>query len=227
MVVKTIAAHERGGTQDVSLPEELLHEKFNAHLVHAAIKNELANKRQGNSSTKTRGEVRGTTKKPWRQKGTGNARAGSSKSPLWIGGGVIFGPQKRSYRYQLNSKVKKKAFRSLFGYLFAKGKIRVLDDLEVKEYKTKKISEIFSRISLKKRILLVIDCEHKNSVFLRRSARNLPWLMVVNVESLELNSLYNSKEIFFTKSSIEKLDSRLLKKQASEKQIGEKQASEK
>ncbi len=192
---------------DVELPEEIFLEKFNSFLIYDAFKNELANKRQGNSSTKTRGVVAGTTKKPWRQKGTGNARAGSNKSPLWIGGGVIFGPHKRSYRYKLNDKSKRKALYSLLSHLLKSNKIKILDDLQIDGYKTKVVYNIFSdnNLSLKKKVLLVVNSGEKNDIFLKRSAANVPWLKVVNVESLELNSLYNSNEIFFTKKSIEKL----------------------
>ncbi len=206
----------------VELSEKIFGEEFSSSAIYEAFKNELANKRQGNSSTKTRGMVAGTTKKPWRQKGTGNARAGSNKSPLWIGGGIIFGPHKRSYRYELNSKFKKKATFSLLSFLLRNGMLKVVDEINLSEYSTKKVSEIFSnpKISSKKKVLLVIGSQHPNGAFLRASARNIPWLRVVNVESLELNTLYRSKEVIFTSQAIEIINNKFSSERLEEKPVG-------
>lgn len=189
---------------DIELPIHFLEEVPSQGSIFYALKNELNNKRQGNASTKTMSEVAGSGKKPYRQKGTGRARAGSRKSPLWRGGGVIFGPHPRDYYSKLPTKMKQKALRSVLTELFETDRVRVMEDLVLSEYKTKTIADVFSKID-KKRIVWVISATEKSADYIHRSAKNLSILALYNVESLELKDIFYADMVVFSVSAIEYL----------------------
>lgn len=155
-------------------------------VVHSAVVNFLANQRQGTHSTKTKGLVSGGGKKPWKQKGTGRARAGSIRSPLWRTGGIVFGPQPRDYSYNLPKKVKRLALMTAFYRKLADGEVVVIDNFAIEKPKTKEMKEILKNLGLTGKSILIVLPEKDNSVVL--SARNIPGVSVTR--SVDLNT-YN------------------------------------
>jgi large subunit ribosomal protein L4 len=170
------AAGEQGG--DVQLPEELFDGRVHEAALHQTIKAYLANQRQGNASTKTRAQVSGGNRKPWRQKGTGRARQGSTRSPQWRGGGVVFGPSPRSYRQDVPRKVRSLARRSAFNQRAINGEIAVVERLAAEAPKTRVFAELLGKIGAgsAKRVLVLTSGANEN-VYL--SARNLPGVEVM------------------------------------------------
>jgi large subunit ribosomal protein L4 len=197
---------------EIELPSCFLHEKINHFCIYDAIKNEMSNKRQGNASSKTISDVAGSTKKPFKQKGTGRARAGSRQSPLWRGGGVTFGPHKRDYSYKIPVKVKREALYSLFSLLLQEKRISVFSDMILQEYKTKKIHNFFSKSGNYKKIVWIISSEEKFKQYLKKSAQNIPYLKLFNIESLELKDIFYSDHVFFSLSAINFLSEKISKK---------------
>ena len=148
----------------------------NTNVIYEAIKNQLSNKRQGTASCKTRSLIRGSTKKPWRQKGTGRARAGSRNSPLWRGGGVIFGPHPRDYSYRIPKKVRRSAFISVLNHHLQKKTLIGLEDFDCKEYNTKKIAALLRQLTEQKRVLFVLNAENKESTLYLHRSSSKHWL---------------------------------------------------
>jgi large subunit ribosomal protein L4 len=150
------SAKNLGGGSDVNLDETAFGAKFNGPLVHESVRAELAAQRQGTSSTKTRGEVRGGGAKPWRQKGTGRARAGSSRSPVWSGGGTVFGPRPRHYTFKVNRKERRAAFRSALSIHAERGSIAVFDVKAFDDVSTKAAAKLISDWGAKGSLLVVL-----------------------------------------------------------------------
>lgn len=174
-------------------------------LIHQVVVAMQANLRKPLAHTKTRGEVRGGGRKPWRQKGTGRARAGSIRSPIWRGGGIVFGPRKeRSYKKKINRKVRKLALKMVLSDKFSNKKIIVLDKLELPEIKTKKIEEIFKKLPNKKEKTLLALEKKDEKIFL--SSRNVPYLKPTLANNLNLLDLLDYQYFLTTKSSIKKLE---------------------
>src|SRR5690554_5291602 len=161
-----------------------------------------ANNRLGTHSTKTRGEVRGGGRKPWRQKGTGRARHGSTRSPIWVGGGVVFGPTPRSYSYRLPKKARRAALKSALSAKAAAGNILVLDQLSVEQPKTKVMVNMFKALEAKKP--LVVTAEWDSNVEL--STRNIPGAVVAKPAGLNVYDILNSQELIITKDAVAKLE---------------------
>ena len=155
----------------------------NESLLHDVVVMQLANKRRGTASTKIRDEVRGGGKKPWKQKGTGRARAGSSRSPLWRGGGVTFGPKPRDYFYKIPKKARKTALKSILSLKAKNNDIVVLDKLESKSSKTKEVALLLKDLKILDKVLFLIEQENKN---LELAARNLPNARVLNLAGLNV-----------------------------------------
>ena len=165
-----------------------------------------ANNRLGTHSTKTRGEVSGGGKKPWRQKGTGRARAGSTRSPIWVGGGVVFGPKPRDYSKKINSKVKSLAFsRALFDRVTA-GEIDVIDAFEIKPVKTKVMNEVITRIAPKGKILIV---DHEFTADIARAVCNLARISVQEASALNTLDLAQYKKIIVSAKALETIIARV------------------
>ena len=154
----------------LDLADSIFAVELNEVLVHTVIVNYLANQRQGTQSTKTRSEVRGGGKKPWKQKGTGRARHGSTRSPIWIKGGIALGPKPRSYKYRINKKEKQNAFKMVLSSKLAEGKLIVVDKLDLKEAKTKNMKEVLSNIKAEGKTLVLLP-EQNETIF--RAGRNL------------------------------------------------------
>ncbi len=196
---------DKNGTDKgkVELKSEIFEVDVNDTLIYEAIKNELANKRLGTASTKSRGEITGSTKKPWRQKGTGRARSGTRKSPIWRGGGVVFGPKPRNYKYKLPRKVKKLSYKSIFSLKAKNNRIKIVDDFSIENGKTKEMASVLKKLSDEKRIVLIYKNE---DTLLKRSIRNIPNVKSLSVSRLNANDLFYAKDIIIFKSALEELD---------------------
>ncbi|MBI3329940.1 MAG: 50S ribosomal protein L4 [Nitrospinae bacterium] len=177
-----------------------------AHLLHQVIRMQLANRRRGTASTKTRGEVSGGGRKPWRQKGTGRARQGSTRSPHWRSGGVAFGPKPRDYSYLLPKKVRHAALRSAVALKMQEGLFKVLDHLDIPEPKTKQVVALLNDLGLTTRTLILRGGENAN---LQLAARNLPHVKVLPVEGLNVYDLLYYDHVICPKDALAKMQERL------------------
>ena len=167
-----------------------------------------ANARLGTHSTKTRGEVRGGGKKPWRQKGTGRARAGSNRSPLWVGGGVVFGPKPRDFSKKVSKKTRSLAFRKALSERLKAGDVVVLDDLKLSSPKTKEFIKVINALELKGTTLVVSTGDDKN---LSLASRNVENVALTTSDSLNTYDVLRPDKLVFTKSAFEKVEARLTK----------------
>ena len=187
---------------DMELNDAVFGVEVNTHLVHQAVVLQLANKRQGTQSAKTRSEVSGGGRKPWRQKGTGHARQGSTRSPQWTGGGVVFAPKPRDYSFKMNKKEKRIALLSALSSKVADNKIVVLDSFNLDEVKTKKFAEVMSNLKVDK-ALVVIEGENKNVVL---SGRNIPTVKVSATNEINTYDVLKYETLVVTKAAVEKLE---------------------
>ena len=172
--------------------------EINEHLVHMAVVSQLANNRQGTQSAKTRSEVRGGGRKPWRQKGTGHARQGSTRSPQWTGGGVVFAPKPRDYSFKLNKKEKRAALKSALTSRVLENKIVVVDELKLDEIKTKKFQGILDNLKVKK--ALVVLGEKNDNVAL--SARNIPTVKTAYTNTINVYDILKYDTLVVTKAAV-------------------------
>ena len=186
----------------IELNDAVFGVEVNEHLVHMAVVAQLANKRQGTQKAKTRSEVRGGGRKPWRQKGTGHARQGSTRSPQWTGGGVVFAPKPRDYSFKMNKKEKRIALLSALSSKVADNKIVVLDAFNLDEVKTKKFAEVMSNLKVDK-ALVVIEGENKNVVL---SGRNIPTVKVSATNEINTYDVLKYETLVVTKAAVEKLE---------------------
>ena len=186
----------------IELNDAVFGVEVNEHLVHMAVVNQLANNRQGTQSAKTRSEVSGGGRKPWRQKGTGHARQGSTRSPQWTGGGVVFAPKPRDYSFKMNKKEKRIALLSALSSKVADNKIVVLDAFNLDEVKTKKFAEVMSNLKVDK-ALVVIEGENKNVVL---SGRNIPTVKVSATNEINTYDVLKYETLVVTKAAVEKLE---------------------
>ena len=190
---------------ELKLNEVIFDLPWNADLVHQAVRVALANKRQILASTKDRSEVSGGGRKPWRQKGTGRARHGSIRSPLWKGGGITFGPTKeRNFKLKINKKMARQAFLTALSTKAKDSELLVLDDLKLSAPKTKEMSKIMKNFPQVKTSLLVLA--GKKDENLKRAGRNLPNLRIINIDNLNILDILKYKHLIFTKDSIEYLN---------------------
>ena len=185
----------------IELNDAVFGVEVNEHLVHMAVVNQLANNRQGTQSAKTRSEVSGGGRKPWRQKGTGHARQGSTRSPQWTGG-VVFAPKPRDYSFKMNKKEKRIALLSALSSKVADNKIVVLDAFNLDEVKTKKFAEVMSNLKVDK-ALVVIEGENKNVVL---SGRNIPTVKVSATNEINTYDVLKYETLVVTKAAVEKLE---------------------
>ena len=186
----------------IELNDAVFGVEVNEHLVHMAVVNQLANNRQGTQSAKTRSDVSGGGRKPWRQKGTGHARQGSTRSPQWTGGGVVFAPKPRDYSFKMNKKEKRIALLSALSSKVADNKIVVLDAFNLDEVKTKKFAEVMSNLKVDK-ALVVIEGENKNVVL---SGRNIPTVKVSATNEINTYDVLKYETLVVTKAAVEKLE---------------------
>ena len=203
---------------EIKLNDDMFNANINKHIVHQIVKRYLAEKRRGTASTKGRSEVRGGGKKPWKQKGTGRARAGSSRSPLWIGGGVTFGPRKdRNFSKKINKKMKQKALMMVFSDRLKNNNLVVVDKIEMAEFKTKifndslkKLEKNFDGFDSKKRrsVLFVNDSKDVKTV---NSGRNLSGVQIINLENINIVDLLKNRNLLISESAIKKINERYSK----------------
>ena len=186
----------------IELNDAVFGVEVNEHLVHMAVVNQLANNRQGTQSAKTRSEVSGGGRKPWRQKGTGHARQGSTRAPQWTGGGIVFAPKPRDYSFKMNKKEKRIALLSALSSKVADNKIVVLDAFNLDEIKTKKFAEVMSNLKVDK-ALVVIEGENKNVVL---SGRNIPTVKVSATNEINTYDVLKYETLVVTKAAVEKLE---------------------
>lgn len=185
---------------ELKLNDNLFNAKINKHIVHQIVKRYLAEKRRGTASTKNRSEVSGGGKKPWRQKGTGRARVGSIRSPLWVGGGVVFGPDNRDYGYTIPKKMRLVALKSVLTDKAKNNEIIILDKLELKNGKTKEICNLFNNLHLdSNKVLIIMD---KEDELIKRAVRNFEDTMVITANKINTYDLLNHKKILITKDAL-------------------------
>ena len=205
--VYNIQGEDTGRT--IELADDIFGIEPNEHAIYLDVKQYLANQRQGTHKSKERSEVAGSTRKIKRQKGTGTARAGSIKNPLFRGGGRIFGPRPRSYRFKLNKKVKRLARKSALSYMAKAGKIRVVEDFDMEAPKTKEFVQILQNLQVgNEKSLFVLD-ELKNNVYL--SSRNLPTVKLVRGSDLNTYTILNTENIILSEPAVAQIEA-ILKK---------------
>jgi len=188
---------------DIELQDSIFGIDPNVQVMHIAVLNQLANKRQGTQSTKTKSEVRGGGKKPWRQKGTGRARHGSIRSAQWIKGGIVLGPKPRSYSYTIPKKVKRLALKSALSSKVVDKDILVLDNLAVEEGKTKKMVSILNNLKVDKSALIVLS---NDSELTARAAKNIPGVKTAYVNTINVFDLLKYEKFIITKEAVEKVE---------------------
>lgn len=188
---------------DIELNEAIFGIEVNEHVVYEVVKNHLANRRQGTQSAKTRAEVRGGGRKPWRQKGTGRARQGSIRAPQWKGGGVVFAPKPRSYRYSVPKKVRKLAMKSVLSSKVLEGELRILDALTVDAFSTKKAKEILRNLDLETKTMIVLP---EGNDMIIKSFANLPKVETVVVDYMNVYDLMRFDNLVIVKGALSKIE---------------------
>ena len=189
------------------LAEEVFNADVKEYLLHDMVRYQLAARRQGTAKTKGRSEVRGGGKKPYRQKGTGNARQGTTTAPNHVGGGVVFGPTPRDYKFKLNRKVKQSALRSALSARYKEECMTVVNGLDLEQISTKGFAEVLDRFALKK-ALIVVDGENTN---LELSARNLPFIKVLRAEGVNVYDILKYPNLVMTEAAIDQIEGVLAK----------------
>lgn len=188
----------------VELNESVFNDKINKHVVHQVVNAQLAARRGGNASTKTRGNVRGGGRKPWRQKGTGRARHGSIRSPLWVGGGITFGPSPRSYDKKLTKKMRRLALRSVLTDKVERDELILVDKIELDQPKTKAVVNILADLNLEdKKVVLVMPEKDKN---LYLSARNIPHVKTLLAGSINAYDLLDNEMVVFIEEAVKMVE---------------------
>lgn len=188
---------------EIELSDEVFGAEVRSDILHQVVTMHLANKRQGNASTKTRAEVSGGGRKPWRQKGTGRARHGSIRSPIWTGGGITFGPKPRDYGFKLPKKVKRLALKSALSAKVEDKELIVLDKLEMEKPKTKDFVNILKNLKIDKKALVVLADKDENVI---KSTRNIPGVMTVSVNILNVYDILNHDNLILTKDAVKKIE---------------------
>ena len=188
---------------DIELNDEIFNVDVNEHLIYMAVKQQLANNRQGTQKAKTRSEVRGGGRKPWRQKGTGHARQGSTRSPQWKGGGVVFAPVPRDYSFKMNRKEKRAALKSALSDKCQNGRIIVLDEIKMEEKKTKAFAEMMTAVGADGKALVVLGGHDENVIL---SARNLPKVKTSESTTINVYDIVNAGTLVLTKDAVQKIE---------------------
>ena len=192
---------ENQKVSDVELDDRVFDAEIKSNLIHDVVRMQLASQRKGSASTKNRALVRGGGAKPWRQKGTGRARAGTRRSPLWRGGGTIFGPMPRDYSLALSKKEKRAALRAALSLKRKEGKLILLDGFPLAGYKTRQILEVLRRFEVDNALIVTGE----KSLFLERSARNIPKIQVLRYEGLNVYDILNHEHLILLSAAIEKI----------------------
>ena len=189
--------------KEVELKEEIFGIEPNEAVVHSVLVNFLANQRQGTQSTKTRSEVRGGGRKPWRQKGTGRARQGSIRAPQWIKGGIALGPKPRSYYYTVNKKERRLAIKSMLSSKVLENELTVVDALDMKEIKTKEMVKALANLKVEGKTLMLLPEKNEN---VQKSARNIEGVKTTLVNTINVYDLLKYKNLVITLDTVKKLE---------------------
>ncbi len=199
-----VAVYNMEGNEvgSMELNDAVFGTEINDHLVHMAVVQQLANKRQGTQSARTRSEVRGGGKKPWRQKGTGHARQGSTRAPQWTGGGVVFAPKPRSYSFKMNRKEKAAAICSALSSRVAENKIVVLENLDFSEIKTKNMVKVLENLKVKKALVVMGEKNEK----VQLSARNIEGVRTALTNTINVYDILKYDTLVITKDAAQKLE---------------------
>ena len=187
----------------IELNDAVFGVEVNEHLVHMAVVQQLANNRQGTQKAKTRSEVSGGGRKPWRQKGTGHARQGSTRAPQWTGGGVVFAPVPRDYSFKMNKKEKRAALKSVLSDKVATSKLIVLDELKFDEIKTKKFQAVLTNLKVDEKALVVLG--EKDDVVIK-SANNLPFVQTALPNTINVYDILKAGTLILTKDAVAKIE---------------------
>jgi large subunit ribosomal protein L4 len=188
-----------------TLNEAIFGAKPRTHLLHQAVVMQLANRRTGSAATKSKGFVSGGGKKPWRQKGTGRARAGSIRSPIWVGGGTVFGPQPRDYSYRMPRTARREALLSALSLKKRESKLIVVDKLQLEQAKTKLMVQVLADLKVASALLVIPQADAK----IERSARNLPNVKVLRVDGLNVYDLLRYEHLILTEQALKILQEKL------------------
>ena len=186
----------------IDLDDAIFGVEVNDHLVHMAVVQQLANKRQGTQKAKTRSEVSGGGRKPWRQKGTGHARQGSTRAPQWKGGGVVFAPVPRVYSFKMNKKKKRAALKSALTSRVQENKLIIIDELKLDEYKTKNFKAVIDNLKLTKAYVVLNENDEKVVI----SARNLPNVRTALTNTINVYDIMNGGTVVLTKDAVKTIE---------------------
>ena len=206
MAVADVFDIEKKKVSQVDLNDAVFGAEVNEAIIYDVVKMQLASRRSGTASTKTRSDVRGGGKKPWRQKGTGRARAGTTRSPIWRGGGIVFGPHPRDYSYSIPKKVRKKALISALSMKFKENKMLVLKDFPMEKISTRVFKNVVDLFSLKK-ALFVLD---ENNEVLLKSSRNIKNVKMIRSEGINVYDILNHEHLILLEPSVKKIEGALL-----------------
>ncbi len=201
----TVAVYniDRQQVGDIELNENVFGVEVNGALLHQAVVMQLASQRLGTHATKTRAFVRGGGRKPWKQKGTGRARSGSRRSPLWVGGGTVFGPHPRSYAFSMPRKQRRLAIKCALSDKVQEGSLLVLDALEFETPKTKQVVKMLQTFEADKKALIITAEEAEN---VERSSRNIPGVKAINTTGLNVFDILNHDKLFVTKDAVARIE---------------------
>ena len=205
MPVVSVYDIEKNKVAEVSLNDAVFGAEVNRDVIYEVVRMQMAAKRQGTHDTKERGEISGGGKKPWRQKGTGRARVGTTRSPLWRGGGTVFGPTPRDYSFTVPKKVRRLALISALSMKVREEKLVVLKDFPLAEVKTKKFKEVLDRFGLKKTLVVIGEAD----VALEKSSRNLPDVKMMRCEGINVYDLLKYDSLVLLEPSIQKIEGAL------------------
>ena len=198
----------KGNTSsEISLNDQVFGVDPNQVVLQEIVVAYLANQRQGNASTKRRDEVRGGGKKPWKQKGTGNARSGSTRSPVWVGGGSVFGPKPRKYTQKINKTKKDVAMKSALTERLRDGGLIVVDSFKMESIKTKQVVELLTRLNVSRSALMIMD--QAEELFIK-SARNIPCVKLSSINNINTYDLLRFEKVIFDKAAIDKIEKSLI-----------------
>jgi large subunit ribosomal protein L4 len=203
MPTVTVVNTKGAEVEKIELSEGVFGVEPNVSAMHLMVKSYLANQRQGTQSALTRAEVSGGGKKPWRQKGTGRARQGSTRAPQWTHGGIVFAPKPRDYSFSVNKKVKRLAMKSALSSKVQDGQIIVLDELNLTEYKTKTVAEMLKAIGSEKKALIVLPEVNEKVI---ASAKNIPGVKTAQVNTLNVYDILNADKFIVVKGAVAKIE---------------------
>jgi large subunit ribosomal protein L4 len=206
MAVADVFDIQKKKVAQVDLNDAVFSAEVNEAIIYDVVKMQLASRRSGTASTKTRSDVSGGGKKPWRQKGTGRARAGTTRSPIWRGGGIVFGPHPRDYSYTIPKKVRKKALISALSMKFKENKMLILKDFPMEKISTRAFKSVVDLFSLKKALFVLDD----NNEVLLKSSRNIKNVKMVRSEGINVYDILNHEHLILLEPSVKKIEGALL-----------------